>query len=49
MSNMSIIDLFQLGQDLLDFSDLMLAYPLTHPSTHPQVGVSQLIINLELN
>ena len=34
MYKMSIIELYRLGQDLFDFSDLTWAHPLTHPSTH---------------
>ena len=37
---MSIIDLFQLGQDLFDFSDLTWVHPLTHPSTGRGVSIN---------
>ena len=32
------IELSQLGQDLLNFSALILPHPLTHPPTHPPMG-----------
>ena len=35
MSKMSVIELYRLGQDLFDFSDLTWGHPLTHWTTHP--------------